>query len=214
MTRREIKTAIRSILAEDNTREAVEQFWLDTDLDEYINEAVDELCRRCYLITDSLYSLDLEENQRHYRLTSVIVRVLAVKPSGKQPLPQKTVLWLDRHLPNWENATGEPQHFVLDYLKGYLTFDRAPTIANTFRLTVNRLPLVQMTSDDDVPEIPSAYHRKTYHWILYRAYGKEGLTARMAAKAKDYYLKFEKDIEEIKRQELRFNPRDIGYATE
>ena len=38
MTRLQLKQKIRNRLSEDNTRQIAESFWLDADLDEYIDE--------------------------------------------------------------------------------------------------------------------------------------------------------------------------------
>ena len=40
MNRGQIKSKIRDRLAEDNTRQIAESFWLDSDLDEYIEEVI------------------------------------------------------------------------------------------------------------------------------------------------------------------------------
>ena len=51
-----------------------------------------------------------------------------------------------------------------------LTLYPAPSVAGTLRLDVYRLPLYDIESESDEPEIPAELHMGLVDWVLYRVY--------------------------------------------
>ena len=131
--------------------EARPYFWKDEWLDGAINEAEREACLRARLIEDSseiLTSIDLKTTNKRYDLDPRIIDVLGCE--------------LDSHRGSafigW--TLTESELVLADY----------PGADDTLLMTVIRLPMEEMTNDDDAPEIRSHHHIRLVDWVEHRAY--------------------------------------------
>lgn len=109
--------------------------------------------------------------------------------------------------PKWEQVTGSPTEVATDYHNGYLAVNYRFTGTDSLRLTVKRLPLVDLVEDDDVPEFKLNYHDLMLNGILAQMYAKQDSEVFDMAKASDYDAKYAADKDEIKRQERIFDQR-------
>jgi hypothetical protein len=151
--------------------------WSNAEWTEYANEAEREACRRARLILDSttaeVCNLTMVANTPTYALDKRIIHIRRVKGSWSSiPLQPASVIDLDRGRPGWEDETGDPQHFIKDMDHKLFRPYPTPSAAGTVKLTVHRIPLVNMEDGDDEPEILEAYHLGLVHWMLHRAYNK------------------------------------------
>ncbi len=106
--------------------------WGDAELIFDLNEALNELCREVWLITDqstaSLTQIKLLSNVGLYALDDRVVNVKSARlASGNQwgkPLTRTTESWLDQNYSNWRNRTGTPEAYAPDAASGYLSIYR------------------------------------------------------------------------------------------
>jgi hypothetical protein len=109
--------------------------WSNTELVFCLNEAINELCRDSWIITDqttpSMTQLKLLSNVGLYALDDRIVNVKSARlASGNQwgrPLTKTSENKLDQTIMNWRARTGTPREYALDaastYLSVYPKFD-------------------------------------------------------------------------------------------
>src|SRR3546814_10307199 len=58
----------------------------------------------------------------------------------------------------WRECKCEPRRYVTDVETGSIRFDSIPTCDGSLEIEVARLPLRQLVSPEDCPEIPQQYH--------------------------------------------------------
>ncbi len=129
-------TEIISLERESILDDAKEPYlWSNTELVFCVNEAINELCRDAWIITDqttaSLTQLKLLSNVGLYTLDDRIVNVKSARlASGGywgRPLTKTSESKLDQTLYNWRATTGIPREYALDaastYLSVYPKFD-------------------------------------------------------------------------------------------
>ncbi len=109
----------------------------------------------------------------------------------------------------WLSDTGLPQGYTLNYSGGFLSLDRAPVSVTTesLRLTVQRLPVSDLSEDDDVPEIPAGYHRSLINGVLSKAYSKQDGEVYNPKKALSHKEAWELRLAEMVRRESRTKRR-------
>ena len=103
--------------------------------------------------------------------------------------------------PWWERVSGIPTEYATDLQTGYLALNFRKVEADTIQLCVRRLPLVDLTEDDDVPEFKTHYHDFMLNGILEQMYSKRDSETLDKVKASGYGAKFMLDVDEIKQQE-------------
>lgn len=150
--------------------------WSDTEITGYANDAEREACRRARLITDSttaaVCSITLS-TAVSYPLDPKVLFINRVKLVGESiPLAPISYKDLDRQVPGWEDNTGTPTHFVKDTDTGRFRPYPTPTVAGTAKLTVTRMPLEDMVTSHDEPEIRPHLHDSLLFWVLYRMFSK------------------------------------------
>lgn len=210
MTRGQIKKAVRDRLAEDNTRQIAESFWLDDDLDAYIEEVIEEICITTDCIQDQ-FLINIVAGTISYSLDPIMLSIFRVKASNGKLFPHVTTSYLDANYFNWENTTSTPVVYVTDYTKGYLTLNCKPEDNMSLTVTASRLPITAMDSDNDIPEIPASYHRKMINGILYKASTKVGTPPTTMEKSAMYFQLYQRDLEEIYRNDIKGSPRSINF---
>src|SRR3546814_4957914 len=84
----------------------------------------------------------------------------------------------------------ETRRYDKDVETGSIRFDSIPTCDGSLEIEVARLPLRQLVSPEDCPEIPQQYHADIVYWMLYRAWSKRDADAGSEAKAESALAKF------------------------
>ena len=206
----EIRQKVRNML-DDNAKRDTQRYWPNTDIDEYINACIEEMCERTQCVTDSLTDsvclITLVANQRHYTLSSAVLDIQTVQPSWQDaPLTQQSVATVSA---GWLSDVGLPTSYLLDYSDGKLSLTSAPTAVTTetLRLSVTRLPVSELVAAGDEPDIPRQHHRKLFNGVLGLAYDKQDSELYNPAKAKGHRDRWENDLSTIVRRTARLKPR-------
>jgi hypothetical protein len=105
---------------------------------------------------------------------------------------------MDEQLPGWEGVTtrSAPSVFIPDWETGVARVYPYPVSDDTFKMTVVRMPLTSITSEESTLEIQAQYHRGLLDWMLHRAYSKADPETLDVAKAKLAEAKFEAEFGE------------------
>lgn len=172
--------------------------WSDEEIYEFANDAQNEACRRARLLIDSstvaICQITVAALASTAPLDSRIIFVRRARITGKNtPLDRASWRDLDESFPGWESHTGTVSHFVSDWETGKLRLYRIPTVQTVLNLTVARLPLADMGTDDS-PEINVRYHRSLVFWMKYRAYMKQDAETANPEKAKANLELFEQEF--------------------
>lgn len=172
--------------------------WSDEEWTLYLNEAQREAAERGQLILDistpSVVEIPVVAGQRTYDLHPSIIKIKRAKLDlGERPLLERSTDEMDgagtgwfpsglnayaenaNWFPagtNWETLTGNPEWFIQNGSES-ITLIRIPTLPDMLRLRVTRLPLEDMTDDEDEPEIPARYHFRMLDWARHLAYLKQ-----------------------------------------
>jgi hypothetical protein len=162
---------------EESKDKASPPFVEDDLLLKFANEAQIEAVRRGRLITDSTSSfctLSVTAGEPLIELDALVLDVVRLKraDSGYQLYPEFTAI-LDESCPDWENQTGQPTHYAVDYQTGCIRLYPSPVKEEDLRMTVKRLPLKDIDSTRSTPEIRKEWHQSLVHWMLYRAYSMQ-----------------------------------------
>jgi len=169
----------------------------DEDLIRFANNGVNEICRRALLIKDSS-SLDLAylSLQSDVNLYDIDPRILFIERAGfsSHRLKRISMETLDTII-NWEDNYGKPRYFCTDFENGKVLIYPSPTSFEEgapVRLTVYRMPLEDMVSTADSPEIPAEYHHGVLYWMCYEAFRRQDLDLEAVQKAASELEAFEK----------------------
>lgn len=197
--------------------------WSDAELMDHANEAEREACRRARLLMDSstaaVCQIAVSNGTATYALDSRVIFIRRARlASETDPLVQMSYRDLDEQRYGWEDDTGTPTGYVLDWETGKLRFDYTPDADNTLNMTVIRDPLVEMNDVEDSPEINERYHRSLIHWMKYRAYTSDDDEKRDDAKAARALAWFEQEfgqksaaIDEVFMSRTSFTDMDGQY---
>lgn len=191
----ELRTAFRNDV--DDTE--APYLWSDSDFERYLNDAEREAARRARLLIDSdtsaTSSISVLSGTSSYALDSRVIFIRRAKLSSRtKPLTMANQRDMDEQIPGWESSTGTPTHYITDRRTGYISLYPSPTANATLSLTVVRLPLVDMASDADVPEINARYHESLLHWVKYKAYLKKDPETLNEQEAKKHLDLFEQEF--------------------
>jgi hypothetical protein len=213
-----IRTDVRGELDDAVGATESQQLWKDSELNGYTNEAVDVFCREIPLIIDSstaadddsiaLCQITTEDGTQDYALSPKVVAIRRAKVSGElRPLVEAEMDLLDKNDSYWDDVSEKYRQTPLYYLLGRetdkLTLIRCPDDIYTVNLTVQRLPLVDLAADGDVPEISSAYHRLLFSYIKYKAYMKRDVETFSERKAGAEYKQHLIDLEKARVDVMR-----------
>lgn len=174
MNRKQLRELVRT-LADDLTPKFL---WQDPFINQALDDAENEACRRARLIIDSttpaVCRIALAANKPLYAVHPSVIYIRRVKLSTRpQPLGFARMLEMDA-LCDWEAETGDVEGWIPDHTTGNLRLYRIPdatAVPATANLTVVRTPLKGMKTDEDCPEIKPRYHYNLAHWALFRMYG-------------------------------------------
>lgn len=206
----EIRNRVRGLL-DDTAGTDSSRYWKDADLNEYINACIEEMCERTLCLDDSLTDavclVTLEAGKRHYALHESILAIHTAQPSWcSAPLTGASATELPA---GWLQAVGLPLSYTTDYSNGMLSLASAPAAVTgeTIRLSVTRLPLVDLALSTSVPEIHRQYHRKLYDGVLSMAFLKQDAEVYNPSKSKGHRDKWEEILNTTVRRESRLKPR-------
>ena len=225
-----IRTDIRGELDDAVGATESQQLWKDSELNGYINDTVDVFCREVPLIIDSSTAVDDDaialcqittaDGTQDYALSPKVVAIRRAKISGEvRPLVETDMDLMDKDDSYWDDVSSSYRKTPLYYLLGKetdkLTLIRCPDDIYTVNLTVQRLPLVDLAEDDDVPEISSAYHRLLYSYVKYKAYMKRDVETFSERKASAEYKQHLIDLEKARIDVMRkiTGKRTIGIGS-
>lgn len=177
---------------------ATPPFMSDERLTRLANEGQNEACRRADLITDStsdFCSLTVTAGDPLLELDPRILRVTRARlMSVAYPLLTAQTAEMDDENPGWEDHTGSPTHYIGDYQTGYIRLYPIPTINDTVRITVSRLPLDEMEADGDEPEIRLEGQPALVQWMLHRAYAYQDTDLVDPNKSAAALVEFEREF--------------------
>lgn len=174
MNKGELRDQVRTDIKDQSSP----KFFSDAQLDTWINEAETEACRRALLLIDSTStaaSIDISAGDIGGDLHPSVIYIRRARlASTKRPLYPRVSRSMDEDIPSWEeDKASTPQVFVPDWQTGYLRLWPPTRIADTVSMTVVRIPLNTMVSDEDSPEIKPHYHLMLLDWVKHRCYATQ-----------------------------------------
>lgn len=105
----------------------------------------------------------------------------------------------------WEQVIGMPTEFATDLQANMIALNYRATTTDTLRLSVKRMPLVDLSADGDIPEFRSEYHDFILAGVLEQMYSKQDIECFDGKKAAEYKAEFLDNIDQIKKQERILN---------
>ena len=104
--------------------------------------------------------------------------------------------------PWWEQVIGTmATEFATDLDNKRLALNYRSTTSDTIRLHVRRMPLRDLTANNDEPEFRIEYHDRFINGVLEQMYSKQDSQAFDQVKALDFGARYREDIDYIKREE-------------
>ena len=185
---------------EDADDTAVGSFWSDAVLTRYANQAEQEAARRSRLLLDTETAAVCEyavaSSARAITLHPKIIFVRTLRlDSTTLPIPRIHVKDLDERIPDWLTADlAQPIVYIPNRQPGKLHFYPGFADADTVRLSVIRLPLVDMALTTDTPEIDARLHEYLVHWMVFRMLMKPDEDTKNEALAKTHLALFEQQF--------------------
>ncbi|MBF0337074.1 MAG: hypothetical protein HQL05_04510 [Nitrospirae bacterium] len=195
--------------------------WSDTELVDYLNDAINELLIQTRLLIDSstaeICRIEVSAGVNAYALDRRVIALKRVMLQGTGTLLVRvTQQYMDASGGNWEQATGNPRNYLLDATSGYLTLYPTPDKSDTMRLTVYRLPINDLspTAQEAEPELNYRYHPKLIAGIICRAYEKTDTETFNPTGGQKYADIWNRFIEEVKKDTLVADYADTCYRIE
>lgn len=180
----------------------VPYFVEDLDAIIYLNEAENEAARRASLLVDStspevIYSVFAGDSVVQISSKIISIRRM-ILTSSSVPLKKRLAREMDEFAPGWSNSTNTstPTSAVMDYESNSVFLYPKPDADNELRMTVVREPLIYMTNDANVPEIPARYHFSLIEWMKYRTFSEEDSDMFDQKLAEIALARFEKEFGE------------------
>jgi hypothetical protein len=172
----------------------------DAEMILYANEAQMEAARRARLFVDSttqaITQISATANSWRHAIDSRIIFVKRARFSSQSfNLKKRSVEWMDRHIPGWEDHdAATPIYYIADYDSGYLcTYPKLKT-ADTLKLTVVREPLNPLEAMADEPELKARHQYGMVDWILHRCYAKRDADIYDPQKSLEHLALFEAEF--------------------
>ncbi|MDR2330324.1 MAG: hypothetical protein LBE58_12035 [Comamonas sp.] len=175
-------------------------FWTSEEIVGFLNEAVQEACERAKLIEDRatapVCTLAVVPGQDTYPLHHCVLEIKRAAFNGRA-ICETSVEAEDALNCNWEQRSGHPRDFIFEQASGtrpsQLRILPRPTVPGTIHLTVYRGALnpLRPGACGETPELPSRYHTRLMHWLMYRAHLKQDADTFDAVKAAEHLTLFE-----------------------
>ena len=170
-------------------------FVSDAWLTKRANQAEQEACRRAGLLIESVHAMCTVAVTAGSPVVSLNSKIIDIKKARMSLDSQELYpITVDQLALDWENDTGTPSHYVTDYQSGSIRLYPSPIVDDDLKLTVTRLPLVDMADGTDEPEIRPEYHYALVQWILYRAYAKQDVDIFDPNKSAKALAEFEREF--------------------
>ena len=190
---------LRALFREEAGDTAEPFLWPNLILNLYANEAQTEACRRGHLLRDSVTTaicqLAVTAGDPIVELDPRILDIQRMRLASQFiQLRGISVQEMDDSIPGWENQSGLPWRGVTDYQSNAIRLWPSPSANDVLKLSVIRLPLVDMVADTDEPEIRKEYHPQLVQWMLHRAYAKQDSEVFDANKSQTALANFEKEF--------------------
>lgn len=215
MTAQEILTMTRYQLDDEQAHYK----WSDAELVVYLNMALHEVCRRCYLLRDSttttICRLTLATNTFDYALSPLVTHIANARIVGESRfMTRRIVAELNERTPAWRDEDAAlPTEFLTDYTSGFITVRPKPSVTyngvymwlQTYRLPATDISALTLSS---TPEILAGYHPYLADFILSRAFLKPGQLTFSQFKAQYHMSMWEKNIGKIQEAEWRLKRVD------
>ncbi len=143
-----------------------------------LTEAEQEACQRAHPIfdydTDEVVEYAIAANQSSVTLDPRVLRVdhATFTPDGALRGCRIELTGIDaiRDMQDGRTVIASRPTHAAHSGRSTLTMYPAPSVAGTLRLDVYRLPLYDIETDSDEPEIPAELHMGLVDWVLYRVY--------------------------------------------
>jgi len=182
---------------EDFLDDTVEPYrWRPSSLLRWFNRALEEACTRQKLLVDettaAITEITLVANQGSYSLDPRVVTIDRLV-YDQNPVPKATKAMLDRIMPAWRELENGPPLF---YLQNDLTIRLIPAPSQAedggiVTVRAQRTPLLPLSADDDVPEIPTSYHEDLCFYVAARAFMLPDEDTQNTALADKYMKQFD-----------------------
>jgi len=149
--------------------------WSNAELVFDLNEALNELTREVWLITDqstaSVTQIKLLSNVGLHSLDERVVNVksarLASADQWERPLTKTSEAWLDLNYANWRERTGTPRGYAPDAASGYLSvypkFDNVGEVIGSADISFAAATRIISKPGADL-------HHPFHHWRFHRHY--------------------------------------------
>lgn len=140
-------------------------------------------------------------------LDSRILEILDAKLIANQWRLTKTSVRKWQENPYWEQVISVPTEYATDLETDKIALNFRSESSDTIQLQVKRMPLRDMSSETDVPELKLQYHDLMINGILYYMYSKQDADTFDEEASSKYYNLFLLDIDYIKRKEIALDTR-------
>jgi hypothetical protein len=181
--------------------------WNPNEVDRYLNAAVREAAWRARLIYDTLTvqdtatppvpvcSIAVLADTASYAAHPAIFEIDRARLNSRPTREWLTISStheIERDEPGWRSLTGIPRWLLVDHEADHfrLTLVPTPTEADTLWIGVYRLPLEEMNSAEDTPEIPTRYHYQLIDYMAFLAYQKPDVETRDEKKSVEAHTRF------------------------
>src|SRR5438045_1733341 len=136
--------------------------WTDDEVLDFANDAQNEACRRARLLVDAtdtdICRVAITAGTASYPLDARVIFVRWAKLSLQNYSLKRAYVKDLTDIVNWQAHTGTPTNYVTSWETGKILLYRSPVVDDTLSLRVVRMPLEEMDSFDDTPEINARYH--------------------------------------------------------
>ena len=109
--------------------------------------------------------------------------------------------------PKWEQVIGYPTECSTDYTTGYLAVNYRFSGIDSLRMTVKRMPLIDLIQDTDIPELRVNYHDFMINGVLAQMYSKNDAEVFDKDAVGKYTALYARDVDDIKQQESILDQR-------
>ena len=157
--------------------QTVPYFCSDTDVTDWLNDAVNEACIRARLIHESedtdITLIAVGDTTAVYELHPSLYEIdhISFKITGETsrlPIRLISTCELDATVTDWRDLEGTPGYAIQSDRTVRLV--PKPNVTGTLQMEGFRVPKAPMEGDDDEPEIHPEHHRHLVQWALHKGF--------------------------------------------
>jgi hypothetical protein len=183
---------------EVNDTESFQMRWTNEELTAAINEALNQVYRRILPVKEMNPLFDITTNigVQSYPLDKRILQV-----EGIRSATTGRTLYIADIKDVWNNTfaysdKGTPDRVVLDYDTGTISFFKIPSVSDTYRLLVYRLPLKSLSWEDNEDEIElrQEFVIPMLDYAAYIAYNKDEANTLDPQRSLFFYQRFNQEF--------------------